>query len=206
MPLKGYVNKGIVAKSVDSEVDELGDHDPCSPLAQTHNIQVQENFHTDDDMVAIAGSLKDHILIDYEGQDRTLTHNQIVAKTWLRMAQSSVWMERYQVYLTVTRVLFYTQGVRHWPKISFLRGQIHDENWIELVDYTLEWNGKHIQFPTIFDIPFPYVKGGAFYGPEDPRIIIEQGLSDTYTAEPIIIFNMKSMIEGQDHWRAMHLF
>lgn len=107
------------------------------------------------------------------------------------MAQSSVWLERYDVYLTVTRVLFYTKGVRHWPVISFLRGQIHDRNWKELRDYDIHWQGETIRFPRILDIPAPFVVGGGFYGPEDPRVIIE----DHPEAEPVIIFNMIADVE-----------
>lgn len=116
------------------------------------------------------------------------------------MAQSSIWLPKFGVYLTITRVLFYTKGVHHWPVMSFLRGQIHDEDWHELRGYVVEWQGETISFPRIFDIPAPYVVGGGFYGPEDPRIIIEEDMPD---AEPVIVFNM--MADVQRGNRAMYI-
>jgi beta-1,2-mannosyltransferase len=121
------------------------------------------------------------------------------------MASSSVWMEQFQVYLTVTRVLFYDKGVRHWPVISFLRGQIHSSDWKEMHNYTIEWQGEKISFPRIFDIPTAYGEGGGFYGPEDPRVIIEQGKFDgIITPEPVIIFNM--LVDTESKRRAMYVF
>lgn len=82
----------------------------------------------DDNIYEIAELLKHHPMVDYSTQDSTLSHNEIIKKTWLRMAQSRIWLERHSVFFTVTRVAFYTKGVRHWPVISFLRAQIHDRN------------------------------------------------------------------------------
>lgn len=136
--------------------------------------------------------MEHHPRVDYSGQDASLTHEEVVAKTWARLAQSSVWLERFQVYLTVNRIIFYDKGVRHWSCISFLRGQIHDQSWKELTNYTIAWGDQVITFPRTFDIPAPYTKEGAFYGPEDPRVIIEQGVQD---AEPVIIFNMMNDVK-----------
>ena len=138
-------------------------------------------------------------MVDYSTQDKTLSHKELIEKTWLRMAQSSVWLPHYGVYFTVTRVAFYTKGVRHWPIISFLRAQIHDRDWNELRDHDIHWQGETIRFPRILDIPAPFVIGGAFYGPEDPRIIIE----DHPDAEPVIIFNM--LYDVKHLYRAMHI-
>lgn len=127
-------------------------------------------------------------MVDYSTQDKALSHEEVVEKTWLRMAQSSVWLKRYSVFLTVTRVAFYTRAVRHWPRISFLRAQVHNREWKELRHYDIHWQGETIRFPRILDIPTPYVIEGVFFGPEDPRIIIE----DHSEAEPVIVFNMIS--------------
>ncbi|KAI0426885.1 hypothetical protein F5Y09DRAFT_317730 [Xylaria sp. FL1042] len=85
--------------------------------------------------------------------------------------------------------------------MSFLRGRIFDENWVEKRNYTLNWQGIYITFPTIFDVPTPYEVGGGFYGPEDPRLIIEEGVED---AEPVVVYNLfADMIEKT---RSMHIF
>ncbi|PIA90591.1 Beta-mannosyltransferase 1 [Cercospora beticola] len=173
--VSGFVNMGAMQK-----------HETCDEIRHRGEISVQESLHVDDDLVAIAKSLDDHPMVDYGGGKKQHTFEHLVSKTWLRMAQSSVWLEKYQVYLTVTRVLFYNKGVRHWPAISFVRGQIHDRHWKELKGYVIRWQDERIVFPRIFDIPIPYFIGGGFYGPEDPRIIIE----DHPDAEPVIVFNM----------------
>jgi len=140
-------------------------------------------------------------MISYTGQDKKLSFAAMVAKTWGRMAGSSVWLEKYGVYLTVTRVYFYDKGVRHWPCISFIRAQLFDVNWKHLEGYNLEWQGENITFPRTLEVPTPYEEGGGFYGPEDPRIIIEQGVLD---AEPVIVFNMVE--DTKTVVRSMHSF
>lgn len=162
---------------------------------------IEQSFHIYDDIHAIAAALEDHPRVDYSGQDASLTHEEVITKTWARLAQSSAWLESLQVYLTVTRVIFYDKGVRHWSCISFLRGQIHDSSWQELTNYTIVWHGQVVTFPRMFDIPIPYTKEGAFYGPEDPRIIVEQGVPD---AEPIIIFNMMNNVTTMH--RSMYIY
>jgi len=68
-------------------------------------------------------------------------------------------------------------------------------------NYILNWKGQDITFPRIFDTATDFVEGGEVYGPEDPRIIIEEGVED---AEPVIIFNM---ISEKATWkRAMWIF
>lgn len=185
-------------------VENLG-RTACDDIQHQSQIAVQQSFFIDDDIQAIAAELEGHPMINYDGQDDKLSHEEIVSKTWLRMASSSVWMEKFQVYLTVTRVLFYDKGVRHWSIISFLRGQIHNSQWEEQLDYEIEWQGEKITFPRIFDIPTAYSPGGAFYGPEDPRIVIEQGkFGDSNPPEPVIIFNM--LVDDESKRRAMYIF
>lgn len=187
LEVHGFVNTG--------EPGEL----PCDSLHHTGELYAEEHRDVSDDIHAIADSLKDHPMVDYSTQDSRLSHKEVVERTWLRMAQSSVWLKRYNVFFTVTRVAFYTKGVRHWPLISFLRAQIHDQDWEELRDYDIDWQGEMIRFPRILDIPAPYVIGDAFFGPEDPRIIIE----DHPDAEPVIVFNM--LYDTENLCRAMFI-
>ncbi|KAI5366622.1 Putative beta-mannosyltransferase [Septoria linicola] len=178
--VSGFVNVGGMQKN-----------EKCEAIRHQGQIGVEESLKVDDDLVAIAKSLDDHPMIDYGNGKKEHTFEELVAKTWLRFAQSSVWLEKHQVYLTVTRVLFYDKGVRQWPVISFIRGQIHDRDWRELKGHVIHWHGEQIVFPKIFDIPTPFTIGGGFYGPEDARIIIE----DHPDAEPVIVFNMISDIK-----------
>jgi len=124
-----------------------------------------------------------------------------VEKTWARLSGSSVWLPKYRVFLTVTRVIYYDKGKKDWPVISFMTGQIHDRDWTHLPGYTIELESNNMTFPYLFDAPTDYTVGGAFYGPEDPRIILEEGVED---AEPVIIFNMIS--EESDYLRRMWIY
>ena len=177
--MQGFVNTGKLGAV------------PCDSLRHDGQLYAEKHQDIDDDIYEIAELLEHHPMVDYSTQDSTLSHNEIIEKTWLRMAQSSIWLERYSVFFTVTRVAFYTKGVRHWPVISFLRAQVHDRDWQELRDYDIHWQGKTTRFPRILDIAAPYVIGEAFFGPEDPRIILE----DHPEAEPIIVFNMLYNVE-----------
>jgi beta-1,2-mannosyltransferase len=174
----------------------------CGLLSHQAKLQVLGTRDLTDDLEEIAEELKDHPMIDYtELGDHGLSKPELIKRTWVRLAQSSVWLEEQQVYFAVSRIVFYTKGVLHWGIMSFLRGQIFDESWTELRNYTLRWQDQNITFPKTFDIEVPYEAGGCFYGPEDPRIIIEQGVRG---AEPVIVFNMLSNLKLST--RTMHAF
>ncbi|KEF63134.1 uncharacterized protein A1O9_01110 [Exophiala aquamarina CBS 119918] len=174
---------------------------PCDDLRRESGLKVQKSWFLQDDMVHIARLLNDHPMVDYSRQDGTLTFEEVVSQTWTRFCGSSVWLQKHQVFLTVTRVIFYTEDRKQWPIVSFLRGQVYDRNWNELRDHTLRWQGRNIVFPILFPISFPYLEGHRFFGPEDPRVLIDEGIEDP---EPLIVFNM---IYKTDPWtRGMHVF
>lgn len=187
--LTGYINS------------QVPDNQACNSKSFTHTIYTSASLHLQDDIQSIARTLEAHPRIDYSAQNPNLTHDELIDKTWVRMAQSSVWLDKFQVYLTVTRIVFYDKGGRQWAVMSFLRGQIHDQDWNELQNYTLEWQGRRILFPKMFDIPSPYIITDPFFGPEDPRLIIEQDLPE---AEPVIVFNMIS--DTRTKQRSMYIF
>lgn len=78
--------------------------------------------------------------------------------------------------------------------MSSLRGQIHDENGQELRNYTIE----RVTFPRVFDIEIPYVREDLFFGPEDPRVVMDA------EEKVIVVFNMISDV--QSGRRRMFLF
>lgn len=172
----------------------------CDDLRVESTLAVTQSFHIGEDLVDIAKEA-DHPLLDYSGQQKGQSFAKMVEKTWAQMSGSSVWLEKHQVYLTASRVIFFTKGVKKWPVISFLRAQLHDSRWRPLPNHNITWRGEQITFPRIMEIDIPYVLGGAFYGPEDPRIIMEQGVED---AEPVILFNMVANLTSTK--RSMHAF
>ena len=123
----------------------------------------------------------------------------MIDKMWHHMSGSSVWLPDLGIFLLVTRITFGENPMS--PTISFLRGRIYDEDWEELHDYKLHWGTKTYTFPLVFDVDIPYTIDGIWFGTEDPRIIMEEGVEG---AEPVVIFNMVGPIT---EWkRAMYLY
>lgn len=139
-------------------------------------------------------------MIEDDAKDIGPSYEEWVSSKWARLAGSSVWLPEQGVYLAITRVIYSPSGILHWPTMSFLRAQVFDEEWKELEGHTLNWNGNDMSFPAILDIPTPWEKGGGFFGPEDPRVILEENAPG---AEPVVVFNMRIQAEG---WpRAMYI-
>ncbi|KAF5854947.1 hypothetical protein ETB97_010546 [Aspergillus alliaceus] len=160
---------------------------------------VQKSIYLQDDMVKVAMELEVHPLVKHRVRDQKPPYEEFVGSHWCRFGGSGAWLPNLNVYLVVSRVL-YTESASSWGPISFIRGQIYDEDWNILEGYTVYWNGDAITFPTTFDIPTVWWDGGILFGPEDPRIILESGVK---CAEPIIIFNM---IMDSQATRAMWIY
>ncbi|KAK6382742.1 Beta-mannosyltransferase 1 [Exophiala oligosperma] len=178
----------------------------CSSLAHSAQVGVQESFFLHDNLMEIAADLDKHPMVNYRptvgriGEDK-FPLSQIVDMSWDRLATACVFMQDYGVYLCVSRVMYHPNGKNENCLISFLRGQIFSESWIHLDRYRLKWQDQEIVFPKIFDTKTEYDIAGALYGPEDARIIIEEGVQG---AEPVVVFNM---ISTQSDWkRAIWVF
>ncbi|KIV94872.1 hypothetical protein PV10_02593 [Exophiala mesophila] len=192
MQIPGFVNTGMPGKR------------SCDALKYNSTVGVQKSFFLTDDIQQIAMSLDSHPIVDYPDDmmnDPNLKVTDIVDKTWARLSGSSVWLPEQEVYLSVTRVIFCPTRVRSVPKMSFLRGQLLNKDWEHLDNYNITWGEKTFNFPLVFDVPAQWEQDGSLYGPEDPRIILEDGVEG---AEPVIIFNM---IGKRSDWkRAMYIF
>ena len=191
MQIPGFLNTGLPGKR------------SCDTLKYNSSVGVQKSFHLNDDIRQIAMTLDNHPIVDYPDEimnDPNLKVSDIVEQTWARLSGSSVWLPEQGVYLSVTRVLFCPSRTLSWPKMSFLRGQIFNRDWEHLDNHNITWGDKVYQFPLVFHIPADWDKDGSLYGPEDPRIILED---DVEGAEPVIIFNM---IGAASDWkRAMYI-
>ncbi|EAU32476.1 predicted protein [Aspergillus terreus NIH2624] len=186
--LHGFCNQGAPATA------------GCGPLECNGTIGVQRSFHLYDNITAVAETLQSHPMIEDDAKDIGPSYEEWVSSKWARLAGSIVWLPEQGVYLAITRVVYSPSGILHWPTMSFLRAQVFDEEWKELEGYTLNWNGNDMSFPATLDIPTPWEKGGGFFGPEDPRVILEENAPG---AEPVVVFNMRIQAEG---WpRAMYI-
>lgn len=192
IPISGYVNSA-------EQIDET-----CWSMITRTTIAVQHSRHLQDNLTQIIAAVDSHELVvdEYKSKEGMPDHEQQrTRESWTRMSGSAVWLPDQQVYLLVTRVMFYARYNVEFPFISWLRGQLFDEHWNHLDKHTITWDGASITFPMIFDIPTDYKKGGVFYGPEDPRVIIEEGVDG---AEPVIMYNM--LTEHLDWSRAMYSY
>jgi beta-1,2-mannosyltransferase len=186
LDISGYVNIGKPIKV------------SCDSLIWNGSIEVQNSIYLHDELTKFAASQHFHPLVvyPYEVEPTSANFSKVVTSTWARLSGSSVWLEEYQVYLSITRFMFSKYGiVESGPDISFLKGQIYDRDWNHQEGYNIIWKSKIITFPTVFDVGADWdeEKEGEkiWYGPEDPRILIEEGVEG---AEPVIVFNMKSKI------------
>ena len=144
------------------------------------NIQVNASFGYSDD-----GTLEDNL-----NDLSTWFHGSPLAGSpadwsWERLSGSSVWLPEQGVYLMVSSITYQPERL-----FSLLRGQIYNSSWNELRDYSLEWNGQSITFPTVFNITYDFRAVGQGYGPEHPQVVLE----DVAGAEPVIVFDMSTRV------------
>ena len=191
----GFVNSGLLEGR------------SCEALRYNGTIGVQKSRQVCDNLEQIALSLDGHPAVAYSEEtlsNPSLKFSDIVSQKWARLSGSAVWLPDQGVFLVVTRVIFLGEKENlSQPKASFLRGQLFDENWAHLENCSIDWNGEVVTFPTIFEVPTMYEGGEeeCCYGPEDPRIILEDGVLG---AEPVIVFNM---VHQRSDWkRAMYVF
>lgn len=173
----------------------------CESARHTGKVDIQRSFSLPNNLIEIARSLNNNPMIKVSlfvgdlGRDDQETWSN---KYWSQFAGSGVWLPRLQLYFVVFRVV-YTRPGTYWPAVSFLRGQVFDPNWHHMDNYTISWAGRERTFPTIFSIPAVWWEGGSFFGPEDPRAILD----DAEDAEPVIVFNM--ILDAPGNPRAMWL-
>ncbi|QMW36991.1 hypothetical protein G4B11_000227 [Aspergillus flavus] len=176
----------------DGNIQDLG----CENIRQTGHISAQRSIPLHDNITQIASALASHPMVRLN-ENKVSVPGKVNPNRWTQFAGAGVWLPEYNVYLVVSRVVYTRPGVS-WPTISFLRGQLFDENWNHLEKHTIEWYGTKMYFPMVFEIPAVWWEEGGFFGPEDPRIILDEGVQG---AEPLIVFNMIS--DGAGSPRAM---
>lgn len=192
LSLSGFVNS------------DLPTHEVCPSVHTKDSIAVQKSRYLYDNLTQVAAAVDSHELVvdEYRAKlGKSEEEQRRTRESWARLSGSAVWLTDQQVYLVVSRVIFYAQYNVQYPFRSWLRGQVYDKDWNHLENHTITWGSTSMTFPTIFDVPIDYKKGGVFYGPEDPRVIIERGVDG---AEPVIVYNM--LTEHLDWYMAMYVY
>ncbi|EMG51018.1 putative WRY family protein 3 [Candida maltosa Xu316] len=124
----------------------------------------------------------------------------VVDEFWYRFAGSSIWLDQYGVYYTISRVIYSPKGIKNQPTLSLMYAQIFDRDWNELTGELVvptndlktgdETMFTKIKFPSLLPIPFWHDCDnlrGNYYGPEDPRLVVIQNKQGD--EEPVIVFN-----------------
>lgn len=178
---------------------KFGDNGHCAQFSHSDSIRVQRSFFLDDDMFEVARDLDQHLMVQYpfeafapKGQTSNLTH--VISSSWNQLAASCAFLTSQRVYLCVSRIIFRPARPKDKAIISFMRGRIFNENWEHVQGYELKWQNSSIVFPRMFDVGTAFKVGGQLFGPEDPRIIVE----DVADAQPVIVFNM---VMPESGWR-----
>ncbi|KAE8334120.1 hypothetical protein BDV24DRAFT_170558, partial [Aspergillus arachidicola] len=180
---------------------DIGDLN-CERIRQSGHVIAQRSIRLDDNITQIASALASHPMVHHTANNENKSSASAVVdpSRWTQFAGSGTWLPEFKLYLVISRVV-YTRPGSSWPTISFLRGQLFDETWNHLERYTIDWHGARISFPRIFEIPASWREQESFFGPEDPRVVIEEGVQG---AEPIIVFNMISDDTGNSRAMWIH--
>ncbi|KAG2731409.1 hypothetical protein G9P44_005825 [Scheffersomyces stipitis] len=131
----------------------------------------------------------------------------ILKKKWYKFAGSSTWLDKYQVYFLVSRVVYSHRSIRNKPTISIAYAQVFNRNWEELLDY--QFPQSDLVFPAILPVGLDEHPEGAnvYLGADDPRVILRNyndTIGDTQEQEPVIIYNSYRADIG---WkRAIHVY
>ncbi|CCH60520.1 hypothetical protein TBLA_0C07290 [Henningerozyma blattae CBS 6284] len=109
----------------------------CEDLAYSSKIHysVERKIISDDllslrkEIIRAEDEIAKHMVHDNEkGKDDA----EIVKSNWFRFGSSSVWLEKEQCYITVTRLMYSSRGRKQGPDVSIVRAQAFDRNWNEL--------------------------------------------------------------------------
>ncbi|KAH3670532.1 hypothetical protein OGAPHI_001047 [Ogataea philodendri] len=134
-----------------------------------------------------------------------------VEEKWHQFSGASVWLPDEECHLMASRVSYAPQA-KNSPVASFIRLQLFDAQWNEILGRRIRYNDItkqeidgvlrdyneaqddslldriSLKFPTVLDVPFdPKVNSKEMLGPEDPRILFKDG---EFVQEPVIFFNM----------------
>ena len=87
----------------------------------------------------------------------------IIDKFWYRFSGSAIWLDQYQVFFMISRIIYSPKGIKNQPVLSLTYAQIYDKNWNEihgrLVVPSNNLNKQQQQQELFKDLTFP-----CFYG------------------------------------------
>ena len=191
LPISGFAGKGSVAE------------EQCESLSQESVLGISSSGLSSEPGTDSIDLLRQHSV--FKALNGTKSHrfwkNKASQPSWTQEAGPSLWLPHQQVFLAVTKISYHEHKDQHWPRVSWLRGQIHDKNWRHLINHTIVWKDHPLTFPTILDIPFDFDNAGHGYGPESPRLTFEDSAED---AEPILVYNARAKNAGWRHATFIH--
>ena len=100
VPISGFINSG-------QYIDET-----CQSMHAKGTIAVQKSRHLHDNLIQIAAAVDNHELVvdEYRSKlGKSKDEQRRTRESWARLSGSAVWLPEQQVYLLVTRVMFYAR-------------------------------------------------------------------------------------------------
>ncbi|KAK6459687.1 uncharacterized protein RJT20DRAFT_125036 [Scheffersomyces xylosifermentans] len=132
------------------------------------------------------------------------TESDILKHKWYKISGSAVWLDKYEVYLMVSRVFYSAFGARHRSTISFLYGEVYDRDWNQL---RYKFDNMDLVFPTIFPADVDFQDEVTYLGPEDPHVVLREfknPKTGKVDQEPVITFAQRS--KQIMYKQAMHVY
>ncbi|CCH62300.1 hypothetical protein TBLA_0G03660 [Henningerozyma blattae CBS 6284] len=121
-----------------SQNNDYSSNVDCEDLEHSSEIQYsKERKILEDDLISVR---KETLLKDDEWakkvgeeEEKDMTNEEIIKKSWTRFGGSSIWLEEHHCYITVTRIMYAGNGDRLRPDVSIIRAQAFDKDWNELI-------------------------------------------------------------------------
>lgn len=135
----------------DEYSDVLSHHKSYDTLVTCNDLEYQGKIEhskwskvLDDDLI----QLKNDIIENWprlapevqDGSEKDWSAEKILKENWFRFGGSSVWLEKEQCYLTVSRVIYSRKHWKSFAHISLLRVQAFDKEWNEIKGKKIAYN------------------------------------------------------------------
>ncbi|CCH59312.1 hypothetical protein TBLA_0B04770 [Henningerozyma blattae CBS 6284] len=123
-----HIDEGTLVKASCEDLEHNGEvqYSKERTILKDDLIAVRKNILTKDDFIT-------NIIKNHEDSEKDMKVEDIIRKKWFKFGTSSVWLEKEQCYLAISRILYSSEGIKTKPVVSVLRAQTFDKNWKEII-------------------------------------------------------------------------
>lgn len=205
-PLVGFISNLNVDKVLEKKGKETAEEKnsegqadyqnsiACNDRAYRSKIQYSSEIKPlEDDLVKIRRDLLNGdsflSLVVTHDEEKEMTEREIIQKRWFQFGGSTIWLEKEQCYVMYSRIMYSTAELKNTPRVSFVRAQAFDRNWIEI-------KGKRIPYSDIArpdDIDAALRESDKEFGFSDCSLLSSEPLAH----DACIVENAKKKLTGQ---------